>query len=92
MTFRGGGDVEEGAATFKEEASNIMSEGSFALHKWHSNVELLNSVEKVTEGEQTCQESGRKQRKRGARHAEYWLENLLKGGQASNKEETDLSH
>ena len=63
--------MEEGAATFKEEVSNIMSEGSFALHKWHSNVELLNSVEKVTEGEETCQESGRKQRKRGARYAEY---------------------
>ena len=35
--IQGGGDVEE--------ASNIMSEGGFALHKWHSNVELLNSVE-----------------------------------------------
>ena len=57
MTFRGGGDVEEGTATFKEEVSNIMSEGSFALHKWHSNVELLNSVEKVTEGEETYAKS-----------------------------------
>ena len=34
-----------------------MSEGSFALHKWHSNVELLNSVEKVTEGEETYAKS-----------------------------------
>lgn len=57
MKFRGGGDVEEGSATFKEEASNIMSEGSFALHKWHSNVELLNSVEKGTEGEETYAKS-----------------------------------
>ena len=31
-----GGDVEEDAATFKEEASNIMSEVGFTLHKWHS--------------------------------------------------------
>ena len=55
--IHGGGDVEEGAATFQEEASNIMSEGGFALHKWHSNVELQNSVEKVTEGEETYAKS-----------------------------------
>ena len=51
--IHGGGDVEEDTATFKEEAPNIMSEGGFTLHKWHSNVERLNSVEKVTEGEET---------------------------------------
>lgn len=45
--------MEEDAVTFKEEAFNIMSEGGFTLHKWHSNVEQLNSVEKVTEGEET---------------------------------------
>ena len=55
--IQGGGDVEEDAATFKEEASNIMSEGGFTLHKWHSNVEQLNSVEKVTEGEETYTKS-----------------------------------
>ena len=55
--IQGGGDVEEDAATFKEEASNIMSEGGFTLHKWHSNVEQLNSVEKVTEGEETYAKS-----------------------------------
>ena len=55
--IQGGGDVEEDAATFKEEASNIMSEGGFTLHKWHSNVERLNSVEKVTEGEETYAKS-----------------------------------
>ena len=55
--IHGGGDVEEDAATFKEEASNIMSEGGFTLHKWHSNVERLNSVEKVTEGEETYAKS-----------------------------------
>ena len=49
----GGGDVEEDAATFKEEASNVMSEGCFTLHIWHSNMEKLNSVEKVMEGEET---------------------------------------
>ena len=58
MTFRGElGDVEESEATFKEDASNIMSEGRFTLHKWHSNVEKLNSVEKVTEGEETYAKS-----------------------------------
>ena len=55
--IQGGGDVEEDAATFKEEASNIMSEGGFTLHKWYSNVEQLNSVEKVTEGEETYAKS-----------------------------------
>ena len=49
--IQGGGDVEEDASTFKEEASNIMSEGDFILHKWHSNVEL------VTEGEETYAKS-----------------------------------
>ena len=53
MTFMGGGEVEEDAATFKEEASNIMSKVGFTLHKWHSNEERLNSVEKVMEGEET---------------------------------------
>ena len=52
-----GGDVEEDAATFKEEASNIMSKGGFTLHKWQSNVEQLNPVEKVTEGEETYAKS-----------------------------------
>ena len=55
--IQGGGDVEEDAATCKEEASNIMSEGGFTLHKWHSNVEQLNSVEKMTEGEETYAKS-----------------------------------
>lgn len=49
--------MEEDAAKFKEEASYIMSEGGFTLHKWHSNVEQLNSVEKVTEGEETYAKS-----------------------------------
>ena len=51
--IQGGGEVEEDGTTFKEEASNIMSKVGFTLHKWHSNVERLNSVEKVTEGEET---------------------------------------
>ena len=34
-----------------------MSEGGFSLHKWHSNVGQLNSVEKVTEGEETYTKS-----------------------------------
>ena len=55
--IQGGDDVEEDEATFKEEAPNIMSEGGFTLHKWHSNVEQLNSVEKVTEGEETYAKS-----------------------------------
>ena len=44
-------------ATFSEEASNIMSEGGCTLHKWRSNVEQLNSVDRVTEGEETYAKS-----------------------------------
>lgn len=55
--IQGEGDVEEDAATFNEEASNIISEGFFTLHKWHSNDEQLDSVEKVTEGEDTYAKS-----------------------------------
>jgi len=55
--IQGEGDAEEDAATFKEEASNIMSEGGFTLHKWHSNVEQLNAVDRVMEGEETYAKS-----------------------------------
>ena len=48
--IQGGGGKEEDAATFKEESIKILSEGGFSLHKWHSNVEHLNS------GNQACEE------------------------------------
>ena len=48
--IQGGGDKEEDAATFKEESTKILSTGGFSLHKWHSNVERLNSED------QTCEE------------------------------------
>lgn len=36
--IEGGGNSEEEVVTFKEESTMILSEGSFSLHKWHSNV------------------------------------------------------
>ena len=49
-----------------------------------------------------CQESGRKQKQgnyipwhtveQGAQHVEYQLQNLLKDGQTSDKEENDLNN
>ena len=32
----GGGDTEEDAVRFKREATKILSEGGFTLHKWHA--------------------------------------------------------
>ena len=55
--IQGGGDVEEDTRRFKKEATKILSEGGFTLHKWHSNVEHLNSVEKVCEEEETYTKS-----------------------------------
>ena len=48
--IQGGGGTEHDAATFKEESTEILSEGGFTLHKWHSNVEHLNS------GNQACED------------------------------------
>ena len=53
MAFRGEAKWKKTQLHLKtEETSNIISEGGFTLHKWHSNVERLNSVEKVMEGEE----------------------------------------
>lgn len=52
--IQGGGDTEEEAATFKDESTKILSEASFHLHKWHSNVTSLDTTaETGSEGEQT---------------------------------------
>ena len=48
--IQGGGGTAHDAATFKEESTEILSEGGFTLHKWHSNVEHLNS------GNHACEE------------------------------------
>ena len=34
--IQGGGDTEEDAVRFKREATKILSEGGFTLHKWHA--------------------------------------------------------
>ena len=39
-----GSDKAEDLARFKEEATQIMQEGGFSLHKWHSNVPALEGV------------------------------------------------
>ena len=33
-----GGDGKEELLKFKEEATQIMNEGGFQLHKWHGNI------------------------------------------------------
>lgn len=55
--IHGGGDSEADAVTFKEESTKILSEGGFSLHKWHSNVEHVNSSGEVHEGEETYAKS-----------------------------------
>ena len=44
-------DVQSGGSeleTFKEQATTIMEKGGFTLHKWHSNVEELESISNET--------------------------------------------
>ena len=50
-----GGDIKEELIRFKEEATKIISEGGFQLHKWHSNAPVVDSkrTSKSTEGETT---------------------------------------
>jgi hypothetical protein len=54
--IQGGGDSAEQAVAFKAESDKILSEASFPLHKWHSNVESLDSAERGDD-EQTYAES-----------------------------------
>ena len=46
--IQGGGNNSEELKTFKTEASAIMKQGGFELHKWHSNIEALESNDKKT--------------------------------------------
>ena len=39
-----GGDHRDQLVKFKEEATRIMEEGDFHLHKWHSNLLELRSI------------------------------------------------
>ena len=50
-----GDDTKEELIRFKEEATKIMSEGGFQLHKWHSNAPVTDSkrTSESTEGETT---------------------------------------
>ena len=41
--IQSGGDSAEALQKFKEEATAIMEEGGFKLHKWHSNIQPLES-------------------------------------------------
>ena len=41
--IQSGGDSAEALQKFKEEATAIMQEGGFKLHKWHSNIQPLES-------------------------------------------------
>ena len=43
-----GGDSISELETFKEQATTIMEKGGFTLHKWHSNVEELESISNET--------------------------------------------
>ena len=51
----GGGDTKEELVRFKEEASKIMGEGGFQLHKWHNNAPVVDNkrTSELTEGETT---------------------------------------
>ena len=52
-----GGDSEEDLRKFKKEATQIMEEGGFLLHKWHSDILLLESeVQDEQVREKTLQE------------------------------------
>ena len=52
-----GGDSEEDLRKFKKEATHIMEEGGFLLHKWHSDIPLLESeVQDEQVREKTLQE------------------------------------
>ena len=56
--IQGGGDNEEQAVAFKAESDKILSKANFPLHKWHSNVESLDSSERCDDSdEQTYAES-----------------------------------
>jgi hypothetical protein len=56
--IQGGGDNEEQAVAFKAESAKILSKANFPLHKWHSNVESLDSSERCDDSdEQTYAES-----------------------------------
>ena len=43
-----GGDSISELETFKEHATTIMEKAGFTLHKWHSNVEELESISNET--------------------------------------------
>ena len=63
--IQGGGDSEEDVVRFKTEATKIMGEAGFELHKWHSNTPEVNDDTKRAEqthakalvGEQTLNET-----------------------------------
>ena len=50
-----GGDTKEELVRFKEEATKIMGEGGFQLHKWNSNASVVDNerTSELTEGETT---------------------------------------
>ena len=50
-----GGDTKEELVRLKEEATKIMGEGGFQLHKWHSNAPVVDNkrTSELTEGETT---------------------------------------
>jgi hypothetical protein len=49
-----GGENAEELKRFKDEATTIMAEGGFKLHKWHSNIpELIETVDRDNLGEAT---------------------------------------
>ena len=47
--IQAGGKKPTDLETFKTEATTIMDQGGFELHKWHSNIEALESNNKKTE-------------------------------------------
>ena len=51
--IQGGGDSEEDVIKFKNEATEIMSEAGFELHKWHSNCPSVESTTHQNDSETT---------------------------------------
>ena len=52
--IQGGGDLEEDVVRFKTEATTIMGEAGFELHKWHSNAPEVNDDTKEAEQIHLC--------------------------------------
>ena len=44
-----GGDTQEELMRFKAEANEILQEGGFKLHKWHSNIPTLETETSIKE-------------------------------------------